>query len=160
MSNQRDSIDNVSIAPIPCAVPYQTSREGQRADVCPDSPSPHRAASINERMVRERGQGAECEPTQLCHMTTLLQQHFPDLAQSYHIKALGIFGSYVRNEQTLESDLDILIDFEDITQQSLLTVARLENILSDVLGVKVDLTLYQSLKPTIGKAILKEVVWL
>jgi predicted nucleotidyltransferase len=111
-------------------------------------------------MVRERGQGAEGEPTQLCHMTTLLRQHFPDLAQSYHIKALGIFGSYVRNEQTLESDLDILIDFEDITQQSLLTVARLENILSDVLGVKVDLTLYQSLKPTIGKAILKEVVWL
>jgi predicted nucleotidyltransferase len=35
--------------------------------------------------------------------------------QKYHLKKVGILGSYARNEQTPESDLDILVEYEDNT---------------------------------------------
>ena len=50
---------------------------------------------------------------------------------------IGIFGSYARNEQTEGSDIDILVKFKrGIT---LLQLIRLENELSEKLGIKVDL---------------------
>ena len=50
---------------------------------------------------------------------------------------IGIFGSYARNEQTEGSDIDILVKFKKgIT---LLQLIRLENELSEKLGIKVDL---------------------
>jgi hypothetical protein len=50
---------------------------------------------------------------------------------------IGIFGSYARNEQTKESDIDILVKLnKGIT---LLQLVRLENELSEKLGIKVDL---------------------
>ncbi len=36
----------------------------------------------------------------------------PDLAKRYRVKSLGVFGSYVRNEQSRRSDLVILVDFD------------------------------------------------
>ena len=38
----------------------------------------------------------------------------PDLQQRYSIMSLGVFGSYVRGEQTPDSDLDILVEFDPI----------------------------------------------
>jgi predicted nucleotidyltransferase len=56
---------------------------------------------------------------------------------SLHPERIGIFGSYAREEHTPESDLDILVKFRNgIT---LLQLIRLENELSEKLGVKVDL---------------------
>jgi predicted nucleotidyltransferase len=50
---------------------------------------------------------------------------------------IGIFGSYARNEQTKNSDIDILVKFnKGIT---LLQLIRIENELSEKLGIKVDL---------------------
>lgn len=50
---------------------------------------------------------------------------------------IGIFGSYARNEETENSDIDILVKFKKgIT---LLQLIRLENELSEKLGIKVDL---------------------
>jgi hypothetical protein len=89
-----------------------------------------------------------------------LRQHLPDLAQHYHIKALGVFGSYIHNQQTPQSDLDVLVEFEAETPTGLLTVARVENQLSDMLGIHVDLVLVGGLRRTIGKRILEEVIWL
>jgi predicted nucleotidyltransferase len=50
------------------------------------------------------------------------------------------------------------IEFEKTSALSLLDFVRLENHLSNVLGVKVDLVEKQALKPRIGKRILEEVV--
>ena len=55
--------------------------------------------------------------------------------------------------QRRNSDLDILVTFED--EPSLLTFIAIENYLSDLLGVKVDLVMKDSLKPAIGKNILR-----
>jgi predicted nucleotidyltransferase len=86
----------------------------------------------------------------------ILRTHLPALATQYRIKSLGLFGSYVRNEQKPTSDLDILVEFKEAP--SLFEFIRLEHQLSDLLGVKVDLVMKDSLKPAIGKRILQEVV--
>lgn len=84
-----------------------------------------------------------------------LAQHKPELKSGFKVKEIGIFGSYVRGEQKNNSDLDILIEFEDSI--SLLKFIELENYLSEFLGVKVDLVMKGALKPRIGKHILEEV---
>ncbi|MDK2948802.1 hypothetical protein SAMN04488589_2856 [Methanolobus vulcani] len=90
------------------------------------------------------------------YYTDRLREMLPELQKKYPIKYLGVFGSYISNEQTLQSDLDILVEFSDSI--SLLQYARLELELSDALGVKIDLVSKTALKPRIGKHILAEVV--
>ena len=84
-----------------------------------------------------------------------LRQQLPFLAVDYRVKSLGLFGSYVRKEQHKKSDLDILIEFHEAP--SLLRFIELENFLSDMLGVKIDLVMKDALKPRIGQRILEEV---
>ena len=85
-----------------------------------------------------------------------LQQRLPTLAEQYHVESLGVFGSYVRNEQRADSELDLLVTFSQTP--GLLRFIELENHLSDLLNVKVDLVMKDALKPNIGKHILREVV--
>jgi predicted nucleotidyltransferase len=87
-----------------------------------------------------------------------LSAHRNELKRKYKIKEIGVFGSYVRGEQKRKSDVDILVEFEGSSTLSLLDFVGLENHLSDILGVKVDLVEKTALKPRIGKRILEEVV--
>ncbi|MCM8809854.1 MAG: nucleotidyltransferase family protein, partial [Candidatus Omnitrophica bacterium] len=43
----------------------------------------------------------------------ILKKHLPELRKKFGIKELGIFGSYVRSEQSEKSDIDILVEFEE-----------------------------------------------
>lgn len=90
----------------------------------------------------------------------ILEKHRDGLVQQYGLKEIGIFGSYIRNEQRKISDIDILVEFSKEKKLSLLDFVHLENYLSDLLGVKVDLVEKCTLKPNIGKQILKEVSYL
>lgn len=85
-----------------------------------------------------------------------LRRLLPVLSSKYHVKSLALFGSYVRQEQTAGSDLDILVEFDE--PPSLLEFMRLETSLTESLGVKVDLVMKTALKPSIGKRILQELV--
>jgi uncharacterized protein len=87
-----------------------------------------------------------------------LVQNKPLLQERYKVRELGVFGSYVRQEQTETSDVDVLVEFFETP--SLLKFVNLENYLSDNLGVKVDLVHKAGLKPRIGERILAEVVYL
>ena len=78
------------------------------------------------------------------------------LAERYSVEKLEVFGSYVRDEQKADSDLDVLVTF--IEAPSLLTFIAIENYLSDLLGIKVDLVMKDSLKPNIGQQILREAI--
>ena len=86
----------------------------------------------------------------------ILRQQIPMLTERYHVEKLEVFGSYVRSEQKKDSDLDILVTFKE--DPSLLTYIAIENYLSDVLGIKVDLVMKDSLKPKIGQQILREAI--
>ena len=90
----------------------------------------------------------------------ILKKHEKELKEKYGIKEIGIFGSYLRGEVKEESDLDILVEFKPDAKISLLEFVELENYLSDLLGVKVDLVEKSALKPRIGKRILSEVVYI
>jgi len=83
-----------------------------------------------------------------------LRKQLPILRQRYKLTSLGIFGSYVRNEQIAGSDLDLLVSFDD--PPGLLKFIEMENYLSDLLGLKVDLVMQDALKPRIGGRILRE----
>ena len=96
------------------------------------------------------------EQANLAQQIEALRKQLPLLAERYRVESLGVFGSYVRHEQRSDSDLDVLVAFHD--PSSLLKFVELENYLSDVLGVKIDLVMKDSLKPRIGERILKEAV--
>jgi predicted nucleotidyltransferase len=87
-----------------------------------------------------------------------LSVHVSDLIQRYKIREIGIFGSYVKNRQSKESDVDILVDFDEVP--TLFDFVGLRDELSDILKIRVDLIMKSALKPRIGKRILEEVVLL
>jgi predicted nucleotidyltransferase len=64
--------------------------------------------------------------------------------KQYNPEMIALFGSYARNEQTEKSDIDILVKFNKT--YSLLQLIRIENELSYMLGIKVDLLTPGALK--------------
>jgi predicted nucleotidyltransferase len=85
-----------------------------------------------------------------------LQQQFSYLATEYQVESLGVFGSFVRDEQSSDSDVDLLVTFSETP--GLLRFIELENYLSDLLDLRVDLVMKTSLKPRVSKHVLAEVV--
>ena len=80
------------------------------------------------------------------------------LAENFGVKIVGVFGSYVRQEQRPDSDLDILIELDRPPRISLIGLVEVEDYLSQLLGVKVDLAIKENLKKRIGMRILQEMV--
>ena len=75
-----------------------------------------------------------------------LRQHAPEL-QANGIAHLSLFGSTARNEATLDSDIDLMAEYDPGKRLSLLGICRLESEISDLLGAKVDLFSRHTLKP-------------
>jgi len=85
-------------------------------------------------------------------------QHKEDLKRNFKVKEIGIFGSFVRGEQKRGSDVDILVEFEEPI--GFFQFLDLEEYLTKLIGIKVDLVSKGALKPIIGEKILKEVIYL
>jgi len=103
---------------------------------------------------------ADTKASNLERIISVLKEHKAELKEKYGVKEIGIFGSYVSGEYKEKSDLDILVEFEEDAKIGLLKFVNLENYLSDLIGVKVDLVEKSALKPRIGKNILREVITL
>ena len=88
----------------------------------------------------------------------ILAEHKEELQKKYKVNEIGIFGSYVRDEQTKKSDVDILVTFYETID--LFMFVELEDYLSDILGVKVDLVMKEGIKPRLKEKILSEAVYL
>ncbi|MBI5400193.1 nucleotidyltransferase family protein [Candidatus Saganbacteria bacterium] len=88
----------------------------------------------------------------------ILKEQKEELNQKYGLSEIGIFGSYVRGEEREDSDLDLLVRLNK--KMGLLRFISIENYLSDLLGVKVDLVMKDVLKPAIGRHILNEAVYI
>lgn len=80
------------------------------------------------------------------------------LRRRFHIQYLCLFGSYIQGTPRKNSDLNILVEFSD--RPSLFEFIELEGYLSDLLDVKVDLVMKDTLKSLIGRWILRQVVGL
>lgn len=94
--------------------------------------------------------------TDLAAIRKKLLQRLPLLTERYKIKSLALFGSYVRQEQDDASDLDVLVEYQEVPD--LISYIELESSLSDLLGIKVDLVMKDGLKPRIAQRILAEAV--
>ncbi len=92
--------------------------------------------------------------TRLKSIICKIENEIPKFKDAYKIDYLGIFGSFIRDEQKNTSDLDILISFS--TPPTLFEFIRLKNFLTEITGVEVDLVMKTSLKPSLEKSILDE----
>jgi uncharacterized protein len=88
-----------------------------------------------------------------------LEKLKPLLREKYQVKAIGFFGSYARGEQNKQSDIDILVEFEESNSVDLFDFIELEDFLTQQLGIKVDLATKKALKPMIKDQILKETIY-
>jgi len=77
-----------------------------------------------------------------------------EVLNPYKPERIGIFGSYARNEETRESDLDILVSFKESI--NLLQFVNLEQELSDKLGIKVDLLTERAVHPRLKEYIYQD----
>ena len=80
----------------------------------------------------------------------------PDLADRFSVTGLAVFGSWARGEQTAESDLDLLVDFDEAP--SLFTLTRLDDLLEKTLEMAVDTVPRDSLNPRYAPYILPELI--
>lgn len=86
-----------------------------------------------------------------------LASHKEELKSNYKVDEIALFGSYVRNEQHKKSDIDVLVTFTETPD--LFQFIELENHLTDLLGVKVDLVMKDGIKPRLKDRILSEAVY-
>ena len=73
-----------------------------------------------------------------------------NILQSYGVKKIGLFGSYVHNQQNKNSDIDILVEFHANKKNYNYFIISRSN-------TKIDLLTIESLSPYIGQRILNEV---
>jgi len=92
----------------------------------------------------------------LSYYAEILHSHLPELQKQFGVKSLGLFGSYVRGQQRSDSDLDVLVNFDELP--SLVEFINLEDRLGELTGLEIDLVMEDGLKPNIGKRVLQEVM--
>ena len=78
------------------------------------------------------------------------------LEETYKVKKIALFGSYIRGEQNKESDVDILVEFKDPVG---LLFIHLADFLEHILGLKVDLITPDAIKPNRREIIKKELIY-
>ncbi|NVM28144.1 MAG: nucleotidyltransferase family protein [Candidatus Helarchaeota archaeon] len=76
--------------------------------------------------------------------------------REYGVKKIGLFGSYLRNEQKDDSDIDILVEFEK-GQKTFDNYMDLKFFLEDLFEYKVDLVIMDAIKPDLKPYILGSV---
>jgi len=78
------------------------------------------------------------------------------LRERFHVVKLGVFGSFARNDFTNDSDLDLLVDFEENTSNLFELKIELRRYLFELTGLKVDVAREKYLKPYVRNRILAE----
>ncbi len=86
----------------------------------------------------------------------ILRSHEQEIKKRFAVRRIGLFGSFVRGEETERSDIDILVEFEDPTFRNFMSLAFF---LEDLFGRKVDLLTPEGISHRIRPFVEKEVVW-
>jgi hypothetical protein len=76
--------------------------------------------------------------------------------KAHGVRRLGLFGSFVRSEQTSDSDVDMLVEFHS-GQKTFDNFMSLADLLEDVLKRRVELVTTEALSPYLGPRILADV---
>lgn len=76
----------------------------------------------------------------------------------FSVRHIAVFGSTARDQATLHSDVDVLVEFDPEAKVGLFTFVRLLDYLSDVMGTRIDLATPGALRPEMREQILAEAV--
>ncbi len=98
------------------------------------------------------------EMKSLKEIREIVAEHKEVLRRKYKVKDIGVFGSFVRGEQKRTSDVDFLVDFEEVPD--LFEFIRVERYLQRILRKKVDLVRKPALRRELREKILDEVVYI
>jgi predicted nucleotidyltransferase len=79
-----------------------------------------------------------------------------ELSKKYAVKSLALFGSVARDEARPDSDVDLLVEFDQPV--GVFTFIGLQQFLEILLGYKVDLGTLRSLKPRLKDIVLQEAI--
>jgi uncharacterized protein len=90
---------------------------------------------------------------------TFLSQNKKLFRDKYHIVRIGLFGSYARGDQNPNSDIDLLVEFEENTQDLYDLKLHLKDFFQIQLGIEIDICREKYIKPRIKNSILKETVY-
>lgn len=85
---------------------------------------------------------------------TQIIQTIIDYLKQNGVKEIGLFGSFVRNEMTPESDIDVLVEYKRGT--TLFDIVRMQLDLAERIGRKIDLVSKNSVRPDIMEYIKKD----
>jgi uncharacterized protein len=88
----------------------------------------------------------------------ILRSNIQIIKTRFGVKAIGIFGSFSRNEEKNESDLDVLVDFEP-GAKTFDNFIELKFYLEELFDRQIDLVTVNALKPRLKSAILNETVY-
>ena len=79
-----------------------------------------------------------------------------DLVTRYKVRKIGLFGSWIREEQRAGSDIDLLVEFDD--DADLFDLIGLSLYLEEILGHPVDIVPRGALREELRDTVLKQVV--
>ena len=86
-----------------------------------------------------------------------LKSHKNELKEKFGVYKIGLFGSYARDEQKEDSDIDIAVEID--SKNMFRSFFSLLHFLEDNLHENIDLGIEKSLKPIAKKSILKEIIY-
>jgi hypothetical protein len=86
----------------------------------------------------------------------LTKEQIAEFCQRNYIKKFAFFGSILRDDFRPDSDIDILVDFDQEAKMDLIRMAEIEIELSDIIGKKVDLRTPQDLSKYFRDKVITE----
>ena len=86
-----------------------------------------------------------------------LKAHREEIRENFGVIKIGLFGSYVRNEQTDDSDIDIAVEIE--SKNKFRSFFGLKHYLEDNLKHTIDLGIESTLKPIAKRTIVKDIIY-
>ncbi|PKL60280.1 MAG: nucleotidyltransferase [Methanomicrobiales archaeon HGW-Methanomicrobiales-4] len=89
----------------------------------------------------------------------ITKNSLPDIQRKYGVKKIGIFGSYARNEQSSDSDVDVLVEFKN-GEATFDNFMQLASYLEEIFSRHVDLLTCGGISKHIRPYIEKEVIWI
>ena len=91
---------------------------------------------------------------------SFLQSHKLELLSRFHVRSLGLFGSFARGEEKADSDVDILVDFDDSVTDLYSAKTTLREYLAGSFNRSIDLAREKYLKSYAKEQILQDVIYI
>jgi predicted nucleotidyltransferase len=88
----------------------------------------------------------------------VIKKNEAEIKERFGVKRIGIFGSSTRGEAKKDSDIDVLVEFEE-GKKTFDNFMELAFFLEEVFGRKIDLVTAEALRPELKASILKEVAY-